>query len=165
MSYKKQQPKLADILNVFINRLEEIEKSISKLEKINHDIDSKKDAFSRELDRKLTLLEEVRFNVDLSNLLQESDKINANLIKFSQNTADKFRGEIKVFDQSLNKISKFRMDYILYFLICSIGITLCSTFYAGSLYVQKSKEEEIKEHYKNFIKQNETVFRIYQETN
>ena len=45
MSYKKAQPKIADSLSVFIEQIENIEKSTASLQKISDSIDAKMDLF------------------------------------------------------------------------------------------------------------------------
>ena len=161
MSYKKQQPKLTDTLDVFIDRVEAIEKSILKLEKLHQNIDSKNVNFNNEIDKKIYQLKQLKFEIDLSKLVSETKIINQNLIETSNEASLKLKQEITFFDKSLNKLTKYRVDYVIYFLTCLIGITICSMFYAGKLYAEKKRAIEQNEHYINFIKSNKEVLEIY----
>ena len=75
MSYKKQQPKITDTLDVFIDRVEAINDSIKKL---NH--------FNNELDQKINAVQNMKLKVDISELKNESSKINSSLSQISKDT-------------------------------------------------------------------------------
>ncbi|WP_322970693.1 hypothetical protein [Faecalibacter sp. LW9] len=161
MSYKKQQPKLTDTLDIFIDRVESIEKSILKLEKLHQNIDRKSDNFINEIDKKIYQLKQLKFEINLSKLESETKIINQNLIDTSKEASLKLKQEFIIIDKSLSKISKYRFDYFLYFIISLICVSLLSLFFAGNQYAEKIKEREEKEHYRNFIKSNEDVLKIY----
>lgn len=61
MSYKKQQPKLTDKLDVFIDRVEAIHISIQKLEK-----------FNQEMDIRLRLMKQIEIKPNLSGFEQKN---------------------------------------------------------------------------------------------
>ncbi|MBF0598005.1 hypothetical protein [Faecalibacter rhinopitheci] len=161
MSYKKQQPKLADTLDVFIDRVESIEKAIIKIDQLNKEIDLKNKSFYTEIDDKINHLRKVKIQLDLANLNEESTRINNELKNVCNDSSNQIKSSIKAFDLSLSKLTKYRVDYVIYFLTCLIGITICSIFFAGNQYAEKIKEREQKEHYMNFIKSNEDVLKIY----
>lgn len=161
MSYKKQQPKLADTLDVFIDRVEAIEKSIKKIDHLNKEIDSKNKVFYAEIDAKIHTLKNVKIDLDLANLNEETKRINQELKNACNDSSQQIRNAINSFDSSLNKLSKYRIDYIIYFLTGLFGITICSMFFAGKLYAEKNRAIEQNEHYINFIKSNKEVLEIY----
>ena len=161
MSYKKQQPKLADTLDVFIDRVEAIEKAIKKIDQLNKEIDSKNKSFYDEIDDKINHLKKVRIQLDLANLNEESVRINRELKNACNDSSNQIKSSIKAFDLSLCKLSKYRVDYVIYFVTCLIGISICSMFFAGKLYVEKNRAIEQNNHYINFIKSNKEVLDIY----
>lgn len=161
MSYKKQQPKITDTLDVFIDRVEAINDSIKKLEKLHSDFNYKRNEFINNMDNKLNQLNKIKFEVDLSNLESETKKINKELVSAFNGSSLKLKNVINDFDRSLNKISKYRFDYFLYFLAILICITICSIFFAGNQYAEKNKEKEQKEYYENFILNNKEVLELY----
>ena len=162
MSYK-QQPKLTDTLDVFIDRVEAIEKAIKKIDQLNKEIDSKNKSFYGEIDDKINHLKRVKIQLDLGNLKEESVRINNELKNVCNDSANQIKSSINAFDSSLGKLSKYRIDYVLYFITVLICITVSSMFFAGSQYAKKNREENLKEHYINFIRSNETVRKIYEE--
>lgn len=161
MSYKKQQPKLTDTLDVFIDRVESIEKAIIKIDQLNKEIDLKNKSFYTEIDDKINHLRKVKIQLDLANLNEESTRINNELKNVCNDSSNQIKSSIKAFDSSLSKLTKYRVDYVIYFLTCLIGITICSMFYAGKLYAEKKRAIEQNEHYINFIKSNKEVLEIY----
>ncbi|WP_322969761.1 hypothetical protein [Faecalibacter sp. LW9] len=161
MSYKKQQPKLADTLDVFIDRVESIEKAIIKIDQLNKEIDLKNKSFYTEIDDKINHLRKVKIQLDLANLNEESNRINNELKNVCNDSSNQIKSSIKAFDSSLSKLTKYRVDYVIYFLTCLIAFTICSIFFAGNQYAEKLKEREQKEHYMNFIKSNKEVLEIY----
>ncbi|SFN17364.1 hypothetical protein SAMN05421738_107190 [Algoriella xinjiangensis] len=161
MSYKKQQPKLSETLDVFIDRVEAIEKSILKLEKLHQNIDSKNENFNNEIDRRINLLKQLKFEIDLSKFETEAIKINQNLINVTKESSLILKQEFKTFDKSLSRISKYRFDYFLYFIALLICVSLFSIFFAGKQYAEKKREQEQKEQYMNFIRSNKEVLEIY----
>ena len=163
MSYKKQQPKLTDTLDIFIDRVEAIEKSIKKLEELNKNIDSKNSTLNYELDQKIKQIKNTQLKVDLSNLKSESTAINNELIEIYKDASNKMKADLNTLNQFFNKLSKYRIDYVIYFIVALIFITTSSMFFAGNQYAKKNREEKLKEHYINFIQSNETVRKIYEE--
>lgn len=161
MSYKKQQPKLTDTLDVFIDRVDSIEKAIIKIDQLNKEIDLKNKSFYTEIDDKINYLKRVKIQLDLANLNEESTRINNELKNVCNDSSNQIKSSIKAFDSSLNRLSKYRFDYLLYFITVLIAISIISIFFAGSQYADKIKEQEQKEYYMDFIKSNEEVLKIY----
>ena len=123
MSYKKQQPKLTDTLDVFIDRVEAINDSIKKL---NH--------FNNELDQKINSVQNLKLKVDLTELKNESSKINSSLNGISKDTISVFRHEMGSFNQTVGKLSNFKINYIIYFFVILFLITTLSCFLTASLW-------------------------------
>ena len=163
MSYKQKQPKLTDTLDVFIDRVEAIEKSIKKLEELNKNIDSKNSTLNYELDQKIKLIRNTELRVDLSNFKSKSTDINNELIGIYKDASNKMKADLNTLNQFFNKLSKYRIDYVIYFITVLICITISSMFFAGNQYAKKNREEKLKEHYLRFIQSNETVRKIYEE--
>ena len=135
MSYKKQQPKITDTLDVFIDRVEAINDSIKKL---NH--------FNNELDQKINSVQNLKLKVDLTELKNESIKINSSLSQISKDTLSDFRNEMYSFNKTVGKLSNFKINYIVYFFVVLFSITILSCFLTGKLLVEKNRQKELKEH-------------------
>ncbi|WP_313103122.1 hypothetical protein [Empedobacter sp.] len=154
MSYKKQQPKLTDTLDVFIDRVEAINDSIKKL---NH--------FNNELDQKVNAVQNLKLKVDLTELKNESSKINSSLNEISKDTISVFKREMDSFSKTVGKLSNFKINYIIYFFVILFIITTLSCFLTGKLLVEKNRQKELKEHYYDFILSNKEVLEIYKKQN
>lgn len=154
MSYKKQQPKLTDTLDVFIDRVEAINDSIKKLNDVNS-----------ELDQKINSVQNLKLKVDLTELKNESSKINSSLNGISKDTISVFRHEMGSFNQTVGKLSNFKINYIIYFFVILFLITTLSCFLTGKLLVEKNRQKELKEHYYDFINNNKEVLDIYKKQN
>lgn len=154
MSYKKQQPKITDTLDVFIDRVEAINDSIKKL---NH--------FNDDLDQKINAVQNLKLKVDLTELKNESIKINSSLSQISKDTLSDFRNEMYSFNKTIGKLSNFKINYFVYFLVILFLITTVSCFIAGKLLVEKNRQKELKEHYHDFILNNKEVLEIYKKQN
>lgn len=154
MSYKKQQPKITDTLDVFIDRVEAINDSIKKL---NH--------FNNELDQKINSVQNLKLKVDLTELKNESIKINSSLSQISKDTLSDFRNEMYSFNKTVGKLSNFKINYIVYFFVVLFSITILSCFLTGKLLVEKNRQKELKEHYHDFILNNKEVLEIYKKQN
>lgn len=154
MSYKKQQPKITDTLDVFIDRVEAINDSIKKL---NH--------FNNELDQKINSVQNLKLKVDISELKNESAIINSALIDVSKNTISDFRNEMYSFNKTVGKLSNFKINYIVSFFVVLFSITILSCFLTGKLLVEKNRQKELKEHYYDFILNNKEVLEIYKKQN
>lgn len=154
MSYKKQQPKITDTLDVFIDRVEAINDSIKKL---NH--------FNNELDQKINSVQNLKLKVDISELKKESAIINSALIDVSRNTLSDFRNEMYSFNKTVGKLSNFKVNYIVYFFVVLFSTTILSCFLTGKLLVEKNRQKELKEHYHDFILNNKDVLEIYKNQN
>ena len=154
MSYKKQQPKITDTLDVFIDRVEAINDSIKKL---NH--------FNNELDQKINSVQNLKLKVDISELKKESAIINSALIDVSRNTLSDFRNEMYSFNKTVGKLSNFKVNYIVYFFVVLFSTTILSCFLTGKLLVEKNRQKELKEHYYDFILNNKEVLEIYKKQN
>ncbi|MGV0966965.1 hypothetical protein [Empedobacter falsenii] len=154
MSYKKQQPKLTDTLDVFIDRVEAINDSIKKL---NH--------FNNELDQKINSVQNLKLKVDLTELKNESSRINSSLNEISKDTISVFRLEMDSFNKTVGKLSNYKINYMIYFFVILFLITTLSCFLTGKLLVEKNRQKELKEHYHDFIYENKEVLKIYQKKN
>lgn len=154
MSYKKQQPKLTDTLDVFIDRVESISDSIQKL-----------DQFNKEVDLKINTLQSLKLKVDLTELRNESSNLNSSLIETSKEAIIEFKKEMFSFNNTVDKLSKYNLSYFLYFFIALFLITLLSCFLTGKLLAEKKRQEELNEHYYNFINDNKEVLEIYKKKN
>lgn len=154
MSYKKQQPKITDTLDVFIDRVEAINDSIKKL---NH--------FNNELDQKINAVQNLKLKVDLTELKNESIKINSSLSQISKDTLSDFRNEMYSFNKTVGKLSNFKINYFVYFFVILFLITIVSCFITGKLLVEKNRQKELKEHYHDFILNNKEVLEIYKKQN
>ena len=154
MSYKKQQPKITDTLDVFIDRVEAINDSIKKLNNFNN-----------ELDQKINSVQNLKIKVDITELKNESVIINSSLIDVSKNTLSDFRNEMYSFNKTVGKLSNFKINYIIYFFVILFLITTASCFIAGKLLVEKNRQKELKEHYYDFIFNNKDVLDIYKKQN
>lgn len=154
MSYKKQQPKLTDTLDVFIDRVEAINDSIKKLNDVNS-----------ELDQKINSVQNLKLKVDLTELKNESSKINSSLNGISKDTISVFRREMDSFNQTVGKLSNFKINYIIYFFVILFLITTLSCFLTGKLLVEKNRQKELKEHYYDFINNNKEILEIYKKQN
>lgn len=161
MSYKKQQPKIADTLDIFIDRVEAIENSILKLEKLNANIESKNLQFNTEFEQKLTQLKQLSLKIDVSNLEAELKKIDQNLIETSKEASLILNKEILNFEKLIQKISKYKLNSILFIGIIFYILSISSMFIAGKQHAEKIKEREQKEHYMNFIRSNKEVLKLY----
>lgn len=161
MSYKKQQPKIADTLDIFIDRVEAIENSILKLEKLNENIESKNLQFNTEFEQKFTQLKQLTLKIDVSNLEAELKKIDQNLIDTSKEASLILNKEILNFEKLIQKISKYKLNSILFIGIIFYILSISSMFIAGKQYAEKIKEREQKEHYMNFIRSNKEVLKLY----
>ncbi|MGX9985444.1 hypothetical protein [Soonwooa purpurea] len=161
MSYKKQQPKIADTLDIFIDRVEAIENSILKLKKLNENIESKNLQFNTEFEQKFTQLKQLTLKIDVSNLEAELKKIDQNLIDTSKEASLILNKEILNFEKLIQKISKYKLNYILIIAIIFYILSISSMFIAGKQYAEKIEEKEQKEHYMNFIRSNKEVLKLY----
>lgn len=161
MSYKKQQPKIADTLDIFIDRVEAIENSILKLEKFNENIESKNLQFNTEFEQKFTQLKQLTLKIDVSNLEAELKKIDQNLIDTSKEASLILNKEILNFEKLIQKISKYKLNSILFIGIIFYILSISSMVIAGKQYAEKIKEREQKEHYMNFIRSNKEVLKLY----
>ena len=129
MSYKKAQPKIADSLSVFIEQIENIEKSTASLQKSSDSIDAKMDLFYQYEPKlnfePLETINEKQINLIVQKNVQIEAAMNLYLNKLEQQRKQK--------------------DSFFYYFSMSIAvmfaITVFCSYYAISNHYKKQKTE------------------------